>query len=136
MNQMVSTTHMNTGKRYSDQDLAAFRQLILARLEQASTDYEMLRGALAGDGSNGTEDTSPSFRTLEDLSDVHTREEIAQLAYRRQKYITELRNALVRIENRTYGICRATGNLIEKERLMSVPHTTLSIGAKIHSVAA
>lgn len=118
--------------RYSDHELEEFRVLINTRLEEALTDYKMLCMAIAGEG-NGTDDTSPAFRVTEDLSDVFSREEMAQLAIRRQKYIDQLRNALVRVENKTYGICRITGELIPRERLMSVPHTTLSMNAKLQS---
>jgi DnaK suppressor protein len=117
--------------RYSDNDLAMFRQLIINRLEEATMDYNMLRAALSGEGENGTDDTSPSFRLVEDLSDTFSKEEIARLAVRRQKHIGDLNNALVRIENKTYGICQNTGELIPRERLLSVPHTTLSIHAKL-----
>jgi DnaK suppressor protein len=116
--------------RYSDEDLEEFRMIILSRLEEARSDYEMLRAALSGEHENGTEDTSPSFRIGDESFDTGSREEIAQLAYRRQNYIVQLRNALVRIENKTYGICRVSGQLIAKERLRSVPHTTLSMDGK------
>lgn len=126
---MTGNNTLATKKRYSDQELEEFRVLVQDRLSEAVTDYEMLRTSIAGDG-NGTDDTSPSFRVTEDLSDVLSREEMAQLAIRRQKYIDQLKNALIRIQNRTYGICRVTGQLIAKERLRSVPHTTLSMDAK------
>jgi DnaK suppressor protein len=107
--------------RYSDEELKEFREHILERLEEARTDYDLLR----------TGDTSPGFNLSEDASDLFTREELARLAIRRQKYMEQLKNALVRIENRSYGICRISGRLIAKERLKSVPHTTISIDAKL-----
>ena len=103
--------------------------LVNDRLNEALQDYQMLRSAISNEG-NGTDDTAPSFRLTEDLSDVFSREEMAALAVRRQRYIHELRNALVRIENKTYGICRVTGELIPPERLRTVPHTTMSMTAK------
>jgi DnaK suppressor protein len=117
-------------RRYSDEDLEEFRMLLLNRLEEARSDYEQLKAALSGEDENGTEDTAPTFRLGEDSFDGGSREEIAQLAYRRQNYMVQLRNALVRIENKTYGVCRVSGRLIPKERLRSVPHTTLSIDVK------
>ena len=132
----VSST--GTGKciRYSDADLQEFKTIIMNRLSEATTDYELLKGSLSGMYENGTEDTAPSFKLGEDASDLSSKEEIAQLAIRRQKYIEQLRNALVRIENRTYGICRVSGQLISKERLKSVPHTTISIDAKLTAAGA
>jgi DnaK suppressor protein len=118
--------------RYSDEDLKEFREHILVRLEEARTDYDLLKSAFTGDNENGTGDTSPGFNMSDDASDLFTREEIARLAIRRQKYMEQLKNALVRIENRSYGICRISGRLISKERLKSVPHTTISIDAKLH----
>ncbi len=115
--------------RYSDEELAEFKELILQKLEEAKSDFTLLKSALSHD-NNGTDDTSPSFKMMEDGSDTLSREETAQLALRQEKFIKNLQDALVRIENKTYGICRATGQLIKKERLRLVPHATLSIEAK------
>jgi RNA polymerase-binding transcription factor DksA len=120
----------NEKKNYSEKDLAEFRALIVDKLEQAKKDYELLKNTLCHTDDHGTDDTSPTFKALEDGSDVLTREETAQLALRQEKFIQNLQNALVRIQNKTYGICRVTGTLIPKERLLRVPHATLSIDAK------
>jgi RNA polymerase-binding transcription factor DksA len=118
-------------KRYSEKELAEFRILIVDKLDQAKKDYELLKNTLCHTDDHGTDDTSPTFKALEDGSDVLTREETAQLALRQEKFIQNLQNALIRIENKTYGICRVTGKLIPKERLRRVPHATLSIDAKL-----
>ena len=120
----------NEKKNYSEKDLAEFRALIIDKLDQAKKDYELLKNTLCHTDDHGTDDTSPTFKALEDGSDVLTREETAQLALRQEKFIQNLQNALVRIQNKTYGICRVTGKLIPKERLLRVPHATLSIDAK------
>ncbi|MCC7050348.1 MAG: TraR/DksA family transcriptional regulator, partial [Bacteroidia bacterium] len=112
-------------------ELQEFKEIILRKLEEAKKDYEILKDTLSHKDDHGTDDTSPTFKLLEDGSDVLSREETAQLAGRQLKFIESLENALVRIQNKTYGICRATGNLISKERLRSVPHATLSIEAKL-----
>lgn len=117
--------------KYSDDELKEFREIILSKLEEAKKDYELLKSTLSHKDDHGTDDTSPTFKLLEDGSDVMTREETAQLAARQEKFIQALQNALVRIENKTYGICRVSGKLIPKERLRSVPHATLSIDAKL-----
>lgn len=117
--------------RYSDEDLKEFREIVASKLSEAQSDFELLRGTMSRTNDNGTDDTSPSFKLAEDAGDIFSKEEIAQLAIRQQKFIENLKNALVRIENKTYGICRITGKLISKERLRSVPHTTLSIDAKL-----
>jgi RNA polymerase-binding transcription factor DksA len=117
-------------KRYSDSDLKEFKELILSKISEAKQDLEMLRDSLSYHDDNGTNDTSPSFKMMEDGSETLSREETAQLAVRQEKFINNLESALVRIENKTYGICRATGELIRKERLRLVPHATLSIIAK------
>jgi RNA polymerase-binding transcription factor DksA len=117
--------------RYSDEELLEFKTIILKKLEEARKDYEILKDTLSHKDDHGTDDTSPTFKLLEDGSDVLSREETAQLAGRQQKFIESLENALIRIENKTYGICRVTGSLISKERLRSVPHATLSIEAKL-----
>jgi RNA polymerase-binding transcription factor DksA len=126
----VNTSDNRT--RYSDKELAEFRELILKKLEEAQADYDLLKQTLSHADDHGTDDTSPTFKLLEDGSDVLSKEETAQLASRQEKYIVSLKNALVRIENKSYGICRATGKLIPKERLRSVPHATLSIDAKLN----
>lgn len=117
--------------RYSDSELKEFRELINKKLDEATRDYELLKNTLSHKDDHGTDDTSPTFKLLEDGSDVLSKEETAHLAARQEKYIQNLKNALIRIENKTYGICRVTGKLIQKERLRSVPHATLSIDAKL-----
>lgn len=117
--------------RYSDKELAEFKEIILQKLNEAKVDYELLKQTLTNADNHGTDDTSPTFKLLEDGSDMLSKEEVAQLAARQEKYIVNLQNALVRIQNKTYGICRVTGKLIPKERLRSVPHATLSIDAKL-----
>lgn|SRR5690606_5213188 len=116
--------------RYSDQELSEFKELIEKKLEEAKVDLDLLKGSLSHNDDHGTNDTGRTFNMMEDGSDTLSREEMAQLASRQEKFITALNNALVRIENKTYGICRVTGNLIQKERLLLVPHATLSIEAK------
>jgi RNA polymerase-binding transcription factor DksA len=115
--------------RYSDEELQEFRNLILAKLEEAKNDLELLKESMSQD-NNGTDDTSPTFKIIEDGTDTLTREETAQLAGRQEKFIQHLEAALIRIQNKTYGICRVTNKLIPKERLRVVPHATLSIEAK------
>ncbi|EKF54818.1 MULTISPECIES: TraR/DksA family transcriptional regulator [Galbibacter] len=117
-------------ERYSDKDLAEFKALIEAKIEKAYQDLELLKSAYKNDGNNGTDDTSPTFKAFEEGSETMSREANTQLALRQEKFIRDLKNALVRIENKTYGICRVTGKLINKERLKLVPHATLSIEAK------
>jgi RNA polymerase-binding transcription factor DksA len=117
--------------RYSDEDLVEFRQIIESKLEEAKNDLSLLIEAYTNSNENGTNDTSPSFKVLEEGYMVNSKEENAQMAARQQKFIQSLENALVRIENKTYGVCRETGKLIAKERLRSVPHATLSIDAKL-----
>lgn len=117
--------------RYSDKELAEFKEIIMSKLTEAKIDYELLKQTLTNADNHGTDDTSPTFKLLEDGSDMLSKEEVAQLAARQEKYIVNLQNALVRIQNKTYGICRVTGKLIPKERLRSVPHATLSIDAKL-----
>ena len=115
--------------RYSDEELQEFRNLILAKLEEAKNDLELLKESMSQD-NNGTDDTSPTFKIIEDGTDTLTREETAQLAGRQEQFIQHLEAALIRIQNKTYGICRVTNKLIPKERLRVVPHATLSIEAK------
>jgi RNA polymerase-binding transcription factor DksA len=117
--------------RYSDEELEEFKEIILKKLEKARADLKLLTEALTADGENGTNDTSPTFKILEEGYQVLSKEENGRLAARQQKFIQNLENALIRIENKTYGICRATGKLIAKERLRIVPHATLSIEAKL-----
>jgi RNA polymerase-binding transcription factor DksA len=118
--------------RYSDEELEEFRQIIMDKLEKAKEDLKLLMEAYHLDGEHGTDDTSPTFKILEEGYQVMSKEENSRLASRQQKFINNLENALLRIENKTYGICRATGKLISKERLKSVPHATLSIEAKLN----
>lgn len=123
---------MNTDERvrYSDKELEEFRVLIQEKLDQAIRDYELLKEAYMNDRTNGTDDTSPTFKAFEEGSETMSKEQNAQLASRQEKFIRDLKNALIRIENKTYGICRVTGKLINPERLKLVPHATLSIEAK------
>lgn len=116
--------------RYADKDLEEFRELIEQKIEKAKNDLELLRSAYMNDGNNGTDDTSPTFKAFEEGSETMSKEANTQLAIRQEKFIRDLKNALLRIENKTYGICRVTGKLINKERLKLVPHATLSIEAK------
>ena len=116
--------------RYGDADLAEFKQIILKKLEQAKADYELLRSNITHSSDNDTEDTSPTFKVLEEGASVLSKEEAGRLAQRQAKFIAHLEAALVRVENKTYGICRLTGKLIPKDRLRAVPHATLSVEAK------
>ena len=116
--------------RYSDTDLAEFRTIIEEKLKQAEKDLAHLRDAYKNDSDNGTDDTSPTFKSFEEGSTTMSKEANVQLALRQEKFIRDLKNALLRIENKTYGVCRETGKLIDKERLKLVPHATLSIEAK------
>ena len=116
--------------RYSDKDLEEFRGLIEAKIEKANKHLELLRSSYMNDGNNGTDDTAPTFKAFEEGSETMSKEANTQLAIRQEKFIRDLKNALMRIENKTYGICRVTGKLINKERLKLVPHATLSIEAK------
>ena len=116
--------------RYSDADLAEFKALIMDKLKEAHEDFDLLKGSLSHADDHGTDDTGRTFNMMEDGSETLSREEVAQLAARQEKFIQSLNNALMRIENKTYGICRVTGQLIPKERLRLVPHATMSIDAK------
>ena len=116
--------------RYSDEELQEFKQLILEKLEQARSEYKMLKDAVNHRASNDTEDTSPTFKVLEEGASALSKEEASQLASRQYKFIQNLEAALVRIENKTYGICRVTGKLIPKERLRLVPHATTTVEGK------
>lgn len=122
---------MNEKKtRYSDDELQEFKEIILAKLEKAQRDYDLLKANVTNTEGNDIADTSPTFKILEEGASTLSKEEAGQLAQRQMKFIQHLKNALVRIENKTYGICRETGELIPKERLRAVPHATLSIDAK------
>ena len=116
--------------RYGDADLAEFKQIILKKLEQARADYELLRSTITHSGDNDTEDTSPTFKVLEEGATTLSKEESGRLAAHQLKFIHNLEMALVRVENKTYGICKTTGKLIPKERLLRVPHATECIEAK------
>ncbi|MDR2585136.1 MAG: TraR/DksA C4-type zinc finger protein [Prevotellaceae bacterium] len=116
--------------RYSDDELREFKDLILEKLENAKRDYESLKSSVTHSSSNDTEDTSPTFKVLEEGASALSKEESGQLALRQQKFIRSLEMALIRIENKTYGICRETGKLIPSERLKLVPHATLCVEAK------
>jgi len=116
--------------RYSDKELKEFKDLILGKLKEAQDDYNLLIGSLSHNDDHGTNDTGRTFNMMEDGSETLSREELASLAARQEKFINNLQAALVRIENKTYGICRVNGKLIQKERLKLVPHATMSIDAK------
>ena len=116
--------------RFSDQELAEFKTLIEEKIEKANEDLNLLKSAYMNDGNNGTDDTSPTFKAFEEGSQTTSKEANTQLAIRQEKFIRDLKNALIRIENKTYGVCRVTSKLIRKERLVLVPHATLSIEAK------
>ncbi|MDF1549448.1 MAG: TraR/DksA C4-type zinc finger protein [Bacteroidales bacterium] len=118
--------------RYSDEELAEFKEIILMKLEKARHDFEMLKAALNHSDDNDISDTSPTFKVLEEGAAVYSKEETGRLAQRQEKFIQHLESALIRIQNKTYGICRETGKLIAKERLRAVPHATLSIDAKMN----
>ena len=119
-------------KRYSDEELSEFKGLLLEKLEKARVDMKLFVDAVSGSSGNDIADTSPSFKLLEEGQQTLFKEENGRLAARLEKYIKNLEAALIRIENKTYGICRETGELIPKERLRSVPHATLSYDAKIN----
>ena len=116
--------------RYTDKELERFKKLIVKKIDQAKQDLDLLKSAYMNDSDNGTDDTSPTFKAFEEGSETMSKEANTQLALRQEKFIRDLKNALMRIENKTYGICRVTGKLIKKKRLMVVPHATLSIEAK------
>lgn len=130
-NNMEQETVKATKTRYGIEELDEFRQIIIEKLEKSKTDLELLTEAYTNHNENDTNDTSPTFKVLEEGYSVLSKEENSRLAARQQKFITNLENALIRIKNGTYGICRVTGKLISKERLRSVPHATLSIEAKL-----
>ena len=116
--------------RYSDSDLAEFKKLINEKIDKAKHDLGLIKSAYMNDHNNGTEDTSPTFKAFDEGSTVMSKESNSQLALRQEKFIRDLKTALIRIQNKTYGICRVTGKLISKDRLKLVPHATLSIEAK------
>ena len=121
---------MSEKTRYSDAELEEFRQIINEKLEKAYRDYDLLNASIRNTDGNDVTDTSPTFKVLEEGASTLSKEEAGQLAQRQMKFIQHLQAALVRIENKTYGICRETGKLIPKERLRAVPHATLGIDAK------
>ncbi|MCL7755091.1 TraR/DksA family transcriptional regulator [Polaribacter sp. Z022] len=116
--------------KYSEEDLQEFKEIILKKKARAEEDLAYLKSAYKNDANNGTEDTSHSFKSFDEGSEVMNKEANVQLAIRQEKFIRDLNNALLRIENGTYGVCRVLGKLIQKERLRLVPHATLSIEAK------
>lgn len=118
--------------RYSDSELQEFKDLINSKLEAARHELHKLQDYLSNANANGTEDTIGSYKTLDDGSATHSKENVSQLASRQRKFMENLEVALVRIENKTYGVCKVTGKLIPKERLRAVPHTTMSIEAKLN----
>lgn len=115
---------------YTNKELKEFKTLILAKIERAEEDLGLLKSAYANNADNGTEDTSPTFKAFEEGSTTLSKEENMKLAMRQEKFINNLKNALIRIQNKSYGVCRVTGKLISKDRLKLVPHATLSIEAK------
>ena len=115
---------------YTNKELNEFKQLIIEKIERAKEDLSLLKSAYANDADNGTEDTSPTFKAFEEGSTTLSKEENMKLAMRQEKFINNLKNALIRIQNKSYGVCRVTGKLISKDRLKLVPHATLSIEAK------
>ncbi|MBL19475.1 MAG: molecular chaperone DnaK [Flavobacteriaceae bacterium] len=121
---------MEKSNNYSDEALQEFKKIIEEKIAKAQKDLELIRSAYMNDGNNGTDDTSPTFKAFEEGSETMSKEANTQLAIRQEKFIRDLKNALIRIENKTYGVCRVTGKLISPERLKLVPHATLSIEAK------
>ena len=116
--------------RYSDADLAEFKELILKKISKAQFDLDLIKSAYMNDLNNGTDDTSPTFKAFEEGSETMSKEANSQLAIRQEKFIRDLKNALFRVENKTYGVCKVSGKLISKERLMIVPHATMSMESK------
>ncbi|REE17000.1 TraR/DksA family transcriptional regulator [Winogradskyella pacifica] len=119
-----------TNNRYSDKDLEEFRAILQDKIKKAEHDLQLIKSAYMNDFDNGTDDTSPTFKAFEEGSATMSKEANSALAIRQEKFIRDLKNAIIRIENKTYGVCRVTGKLINKERLKLVPHATLSIEAK------
>ena len=126
---MATTEHTQEKKYYTNEELQEFKEIILKKIDEAKRNLELLNAAVANEGNDVT-DTSPTFKTLEEGNSVLSKEENSKLAARQQKFIKDLEAALIRIENKTYGICKVTGKLIPKERLRAVPHTTMTIEAK------
>ena len=120
----------NIRAQYGEDDLNEFKEIILKKIARAKEDLDILNDAYKNDSTNGTDDTSPTFKAFEEGAETMAKEANVQLAIRQEKFIRDLKNALLRIENKTYGVCRITGKLIQKERLKLVPHATLSIEAK------
>ena len=120
----------DTKERYSDAELEEFRVIIQQKIDKAQNDLDLIKSAYMNDGNNGTDDTSPTFKAFEEGSETMSKEANSALAIRQEKFIRDLKNAMIRIENKTYGVCRVTGKLINKKRLLLVPHATLSIEAK------
>ena len=118
--------------RYSDSDLAEFKELIIKKINKAQYDLDLIKSAYMNDLNNGTDDTSPTFKAFEEGSETMSKEANSQLAIRQEKFIRDLKNALFRVENKTYGVCKVSGKLIAKERLMVVPHATMSMESKIN----
>ncbi len=116
--------------RYSDADLAEFKEIIINKINKAQNDLDLIKSAYMNDLNNGTDDTSPTFKAFEEGSETMSKEANSQLAIRQEKFLRDLKNALFRVENKTYGLCKVTGKLISKERLRVVPHATMSIEAK------
>lgn len=130
-NNIDNNAQASAKTKYGADELEEFKNIILDKLEKAKVDLALLTEAYTNHNEHDTNDTSPTFKVLEEGYSVLSKEENSRLAARQQKFITNLENALIRIQNGTYGICRATGKLISKERLRSVPHATLSIDAKL-----
>lgn len=116
--------------RYSDAELKEFKELIQSKIAKAEKDLALINESFINDQNNGTDDTSPTFKAFEEGAETLSKEQNSILAGRQEKFLRDLKHALIRIENKTYGVCRVTGKLIPKERLMAVPHATLSIEAK------
>jgi DnaK suppressor protein len=124
------STNENEKLRFSNADLAYFKDILNTKIEEAKEQYELIKSAYMNDANNGTDDTAPQFKAFDEGSAVMSKETSSQLAIRQEKFIRDLKNALIRIENKSYGVCRVTGKLINKKRLELVPHATLSIEAK------
>ena len=125
-----SVMKKSVSKRYSDSELEKFKKIILKKMESAQNDLKLLKDSYSNASSNGTDDTYSSFKSFEEGSQTLSKESNTMLAARQEKFLRDLQNALIRVENKTYGICRETGKLISKKRLVLVPHATLSIEAK------
>jgi len=128
--QQKKETMTEDRQRYNDADLQEFREIIQGKIDKAERDLMLIRESFINDQNNGTDDTSPTFKAFEEGAETLSKEQNSILAGRQEKFVRDLKNALIRIENKTYGVCRVTGKLIPKERLLAVPHATLSIEAK------